>query len=114
MSASIFGPIESVPKMPAPAAAVKPGSGPNSVSGHTTKLNNGKSNTDSRTNLTANTPTACQRLRYDIFAVALPEVLTRPMDDTGTGSRFDFVVFTHYAMGVGVREAGVIGSIANL
>ncbi|KAH8307905.1 hypothetical protein KR059_002185, partial [Drosophila kikkawai] len=50
----------------APAAAMKPGSG------HTTKLNNGKSNTssvahlglgDSRTNLAASTPTACQRLR---------------------------------------------------
>ncbi|KAH8393748.1 hypothetical protein KR200_010848 [Drosophila serrata] len=51
--------------MPAPAAAMKPGSG------HTTKLHNGKSNTssvahlglgDSRTNLAASTPTACQRL----------------------------------------------------
>ncbi|EDW39637.1 GL15103 [Drosophila persimilis] len=68
--------------MPAPAA-IKP------ASGHTTKLNNGKSNTshntnnntntninnshntlcnsiahlsDSRTNLTVNTPTTCQRL----------------------------------------------------
>ncbi|KAH8328541.1 hypothetical protein KR067_010623, partial [Drosophila pandora] len=61
-----------------PPATVKPGSG------HTTKLsssssnnnNNGKSNTsqstlcnslahlsDSRTNLTVNTPTTCQRLR---------------------------------------------------
>ncbi|KAH8413240.1 hypothetical protein KR009_009111, partial [Drosophila setifemur] len=56
----------------APQATVKPGSG------HTTKLNNnGKSNntapitlcnsiahlSDSRTNLTVNTPTTCQRLR---------------------------------------------------
>ncbi|KAH8339394.1 hypothetical protein KR074_004038, partial [Drosophila pseudoananassae] len=58
-----------------PPATVKPGAG------HTTKLstsshNNGKSNTsqstlcnslahlsDSRTNLTVNTPTTCQRLR---------------------------------------------------
>ncbi|EDX03698.1 GD23279 [Drosophila simulans] len=57
--------------MPAPPATVKP------ATGHTTKLNNGKSSnsnsnhtlsnsiaqlSDSRTNLTVNTPTTCQRL----------------------------------------------------
>ncbi|KAI8042853.1 hypothetical protein M5D96_004176 [Drosophila gunungcola] len=55
--------------MPAPPATVKP------ASGHTTKLSHGKSSnsnntlcnsnahlSDSRTNLTVNTPTTCQRL----------------------------------------------------
>ncbi|XP_070075477.1 uncharacterized protein [Drosophila takahashii] len=69
MSGTHIWPDRSRLKMPAPPSTVKP------VSGHTTKLTNGKSSnsnttlsnsiahlSDSRTNLTVNTPTTCQRL----------------------------------------------------
>nr|XP_036668658.1 uncharacterized protein LOC118876812 [Drosophila suzukii] len=69
MSWTHIWPDRSRLKMPAPPSTVKP------ASGHTTKLTHGKSSnssntlcnsiahlSDSRTNLTVNTPTTCQRL----------------------------------------------------